>query len=87
MDIAQAPHGINVVVETERSIYIGRFGNANGTKVLIHDAAVHQVQNGEDPEAFIRMTAKYGVPVAHRDLVFDAQGIRRVRRLGDVPKA
>ena len=87
MDIAQAPHGINVVVETERSVYIGRFGKSNGAKVLIHDAAVHAVRNNEEAERFIALTAKYGVPVEHRDLVFETQGIRRVRKLGDVPKA
>jgi hypothetical protein len=87
MDIAQAPHGINVVVETERVVYVGRFGSLDGKRVLIHDAAAYPLRHGEDPEAYIRRTAKYGVPVEHRDLVFEAQGIRRVRRLGDVPKA
>jgi len=87
MHIAQAPHGINVVVETERSVYVGRFGSIDGAQVLIHDAAVHTVRSTEDAETFIRLTAKYGVPVEHRDLVFETQGIRRVRKLGDVPKA
>ncbi len=87
MNISQAPQGINVVVELERTVFIGRLGSVDGEKVLIHDAAVHEVGQGEDPENFIRMTAKYGVPVEHRDLVFEAHGIRRVRKLGDVPKA
>jgi hypothetical protein len=86
MNIAQAPHGINVVVETERIVYIGRFDQSNGFQVKLHDAAKHELLDGEDAEMYIRQTAKYGVPVQHKDLVFDAQGIRRVRKLGDVPK-
>ncbi len=86
MNIAQAPHGINLVVETERIVYIGRFDRTNGFEVRMHDAAMHMLSSGENPEDYIRNTAKYGVPVEHKDLVFEAATIRRVRRLGDVPK-
>ena len=85
MNIAQAPHGINLVVETDDAVYIGRFDNTNGFEVLMHDAAVCESTRG-NPEEFIQTTAKYGVPVQHRDLVFPSQGIRRVRRLGDIIK-
>jgi hypothetical protein len=87
MNIAQAPQGINVVVETERTVYIGRLGKLQGEKVQMHHAAVFQVAAGANAETIIRQAAKYGVPVAHADLVFEAQGIRRVRKLGEVPKA
>jgi len=85
MHIAQAPHGINLVVETDDAVYIGRFDNTNGFEVLMHDAAVCKVKR-DDPDNFIQTTAKYGIPVQHRDLVFPSQGIRRVRRLGDIIK-
>jgi hypothetical protein len=87
MNITQAPHGVNLVVETERAIYIGRLGKPEGNRVKMHHAAVFPLPASEDPEALIRRTAKYGVPVEHQDLVFEVQGIRRVRKLGEVPKA
>jgi len=86
MSITQAPHGMNVVVETEDSVIIGRLGKLEGDQVNMHHAAVFQVTAGESTEELIRHTAKYGVPVEHVDLSFDTQFIRRVRKLGDVPK-
>ena len=35
MNIQEAPHGINLVVETPGTIYIGRFDTFNGFQVLI----------------------------------------------------
>lgn len=87
MDIAQAPHGINLVVETDNAVYIGRMGKPEGDKVRMHHAATFNVNPDQSPEALIRETAKYGVPVAHLDLVFAPIGIRRIRKLGDIPKA
>jgi len=88
MKIHEAPHGINVVIETHGpTVYIGRFDSTNGFTALLHDADVHEVQAGEDPEAYIRETAKYGVDVKHKDVEVEVMQIRRVRVLGDVPKA
>ena len=87
MDIKQAPHGINVVVETEGAVYIGRLGKLEGDRANMHHAAVFEVPPGESPEERIRHTAKYGVPVEHEALLFETRGIKRIRRLGDVPKA
>ena len=87
MQIHEAPHGINLVVETDRGIlYIGRFDETNGFEVMMHDADVHHVGAGEDVEAYVRNTAKYGVAVTHRDVAFPTAGITRVRVLGDVAK-
>jgi hypothetical protein len=87
MKIHEAPHGINLVVETDRDmLYIGRFDETNGFQVLMHDADVHPLEPGEDAEAYVRTAAKYGVAVTHKDVTFDAAGITRVRLLGDVPK-
>ena len=87
MNITQAPQGINVVVETPSAVYIGRLGKLQGDQVQMHHAAVFPVVAGENVEALIRHTAKFGVPVAHADLQFEASGIQRVRKLGEVPKA
>lgn len=87
MNITQAPHGINLVIETDDAVYIGRLGKPEGEQAKMHHAAVFQVENGESPEARIRHTAKYGVPVQHADLLFETTGIKRIRKLGDVPKA
>ena len=87
MSIAQAPHGMNVVVETEGTVIIGRLGKLEGDRVNMHHVAIFRVAAGENPEPIIQHTAKFGVPVEHRDLSFEAQAVRRVRLLGQVQKA
>jgi hypothetical protein len=77
-------HGINLVVETDEVVYIGRFDNSNGFQVLMHDCAIHPIAPGEDTEAFVKQTARYGVAVDRRDVVVDALKVRRVRRLGEI---
>jgi len=86
MELTEAHHGINLVVETTDKVYIGRFDNSNGFQVLMHDCAIHAIETPEAAEEFVRTTAKYGVPVDERDVVFDAAGVQRVRALGDIPK-
>lgn len=87
MQLTQAPRGINVVVETSEAVYIGRVGSVDGKRMQLHHAAVFPLAAGQNPEALIRKTARYGVPVEHQSIVFEAEGSVRVRRLGDVPKA
>jgi hypothetical protein len=86
MNIQQAPHGINVVIETEEAICIGRLGKLQGEQVQMHHAALFQVAPGENTEALIRETARFGVPVEHAEMLFETRGIKRIRKLGDVPK-
>ena len=83
-NLAEAPHGINLVVETDAKVYIGRFDSTNGFQVLMHDAVVREVGQGEERDKFVAETAKYGVPVEHKDLTFEAMGVNRIRRLGDI---
>ena len=87
MNITQAPQGISVVVETEETVYIGRLGSSDGKQVRMHDVAVFELNELENAEDTIRQTAKYGIPVEHRDILFETQGIQRVRKLGEIPKA
>lgn len=86
MNITQAPSGINLVVETDSTVYIGRLGKVEGDNVKMHHAAVFPVTAGESTEALIRQTARFGVPVEHADILFETRGIQRVRKLGEVPK-
>lgn len=86
MQIHQAQHGINLVVETGDTVYIGRFDQTNAFQALLHDCAIHPIAAGEDPEDFVRSAARYGFAVDRRDVQIDVAGIRRVRVLGDVPK-
>ena len=87
MNIQEAPHGINVVIETDKNrVYIGRFDSATPFAALLHDCDVHDYAEGEDPEPYIRETAKYGVDVNHKDVQVEVASIQRVRLLGDVPK-
>jgi hypothetical protein len=87
MNITQAPRGINVVVETDHAVYIGRLGKLDGEQVNLHHTAVYRLSDVGNPEPQIREVAKFGVPVEHIDLAIEKHGIRRVRRLGVVPKA
>ena len=88
MKIHEVPHGINVVLETHgKRVYIGRFDSTNGFTALLHDCDVKDFGPDEDPEAYIRETAKYGVDVKQRDLQVDVMELARIRLLGDVPKA
>ena len=87
MNIHEAPHGSNVVIETQgKTIYIGRFDSTNGFTALLHDCDVHEVSEAEDAEAYIRETAKYGVDVKHKDVEVEVVEIQRVRLLGQIPK-
>lgn len=84
--LTQEMHGINLVIETTDTVYIGRFDNNNGFQVMMHDCSVHPIVNEEETEAFVAQTAKYGVAVDQKDIVFDTAGVKRVRVLGDIAK-
>ncbi len=82
--LTQEMHGINLVIETGETTYIGRFDNNNGFQVSMHDCSIHPVENEEENEAFIKQTAKYGVAVDKKDVVLDTASIQRVRVLGEI---
>jgi hypothetical protein len=87
MNIQDAPHGINVVIETnDGHIVIGRFDSTTGFEALLHDCDVHALGDGEDAETYIRTTAKYGVAVNSPNAQVDVTSIGRVRLLGEIPK-
>lgn len=87
MNIQDAPHGINVVIETsDGQVVIGRFDSATPFQAFLHDCDVHALTEGEDAEAHIQKTATYGVAVNQRDAQVDCAAIERVRLLGDIPK-
>ena len=74
------------VVETDGTVYIGRFDETNGFEALLHDADVWEPKEGEEPDHWIRETATYGVDVKHRDLKISALEVTRWRPLGDIEK-
>jgi hypothetical protein len=87
MDIQDAPHGINVVVETRSGrVYIGRFDSTNGFAALMHDCDVKDFAPGEDREGYIREAATYGIDVKERDAQLDVADVSRVRLLREIPK-
>ncbi len=86
MEIHEAPHGINLVVETPEVVYIGRFDETNGFQVTMHDCSIHRIESAGESEAFVTNAAKYGIAVDQRDVVFDATQVQRVRVLGEIPK-
>ncbi len=83
-ELTQEMHGLNLVIETTTTTYIGRFDNNNGFQVCMHDCALHPVVSADDTDSFVKQTAKYGVEVHQRDVVFDTAGVQRVRVLGDI---
>ena len=87
MNIQDAPHGINVVVETRSGrVYIGRFDSTNGFAALLHDCDVKDFAPGEDRERYIREAATYGIDVKERDAELDCAEVERVRLLREVAK-
>ena len=84
MQLTEAHHGINLVIETNDTVYIGRFDNSNGFQILMHDCSVHSIESADSAEEHVRNTAKFGVAVDQRDVVFDAASVQRVRVLGDI---
>ncbi|MCC7011103.1 MAG: hypothetical protein IT454_00960 [Planctomycetes bacterium] len=87
MNIQDAPHGINIVVETRSGrVYIGRFDSANGFTALLHDCDVRDFSNVEEREKHVRETATYGIDVKERDAQVDVLQVASVRLLRDVPK-
>jgi hypothetical protein len=85
--IREAPHGLNLVIETRSGrVIIGRFDSATPFEVLMHDCDVYEPQPGTDPEAYIRETATYGVDVKQRDFSFPAAEVVRWRHLGAIEK-
>lgn len=85
--IQDAPHGVNVVVETrEARIYVGRFDSVNGFTALLHDCGIHDVAPGEDGERYVREAATYGIDVSKRDVTLDVAQVVRVRLLGEIEK-
>ncbi|MFM7296251.1 MAG: hypothetical protein ACKO4Q_03405 [Planctomycetota bacterium] len=87
MNIQDAPHGINIVVETAKGrLYIGRFDSANGFTALLHDCDVRDIADPAAREQHVRLTATYGIDVQERDVQVDVLQVSRVRLLRDIPK-
>ncbi len=86
-NIAQAPHGMNLVVELKNgSAIIGRFDESNGFEVLMHDVDLWQEGQEGDREHWIRETATYGVDVKQRDCTFPSSDVQNWLPLGQVEK-
>jgi hypothetical protein len=87
MNIQDAPHGLNLVLETRSGrVYIGRFDSTNGFTALLHDCDVRDLPAAEEREKHIRESATYGIDVRQRDATVDVVEVTRVRLLRDIPK-
>ncbi len=87
MQLQDAPHGLNIVVETRTGrVVIGRFDSADPFSALLHDCDVRDFAAGEDREPFIRETATYGIDVKQRDVKVDVGSVANVRMLRDIAK-
>jgi len=86
MKIQEVPQGINVVVETDQLVYIGRFRHSDPGLVRLQDCAVHANAPSANTESYVRRTAKYGVDISEQDIVLQEGSVLRVRALKDIPK-
>jgi hypothetical protein len=74
-------HGITVVVETARALWVGRFHEVTPKGILLHDAGRHEDGAAESREEFLRKVMKYGIPATHRTAVIPEAEVVRISKL------
>ncbi|MBI4577766.1 MAG: hypothetical protein HY722_16005 [Planctomycetes bacterium] len=80
-----ALHGITVVVDAGRTVYIGRCDEETQEGIHLVDVDEHEDgAGGQSKEDFIRRAARFGAWVRHPRLMVPRDGIASVTRLGDV---
>jgi len=81
-------HGITVVVETTGPrVYVGRCDEQNGTGIVLLDADHHDDgEGGKSRDEYLRFAARYGIFKKHDRVLVPRGEIRRVVRLGDLPR-
>lgn len=75
-------HGITVVLETEGSLWVGRFDSVTPKGVLLHDAGCYEdgVTEGTR-EDYLQKTLKYGVRATARNVVIPETAVKGIRQL------
>ena len=87
MSITSVARGINLVVETPKRVYFGRFSKTERGRICLKRAAMAEIAEGAERERVIRRAARYGFVRDYDDLSFYEGSILRVRALGEIEKA
>lgn len=78
-------HGITVVLETERALWVGRFDSVTPKGVLLHDAGAYE--DGVTPgtrEEYLQKTLKFGVRATAKNVIIPEGEVRGMRQLAEV---
>ena len=81
-------HGITVVVDTtEDALWIGRCDDEDAQRVILLDADVHRLADGEtdrlDRQAWLEKADRFGVWPRHQHVVIPREQVVSLRRLGE----
>ena len=81
-------HGITVVVETNGPrVYVGRCDEETRAGIILLDADHHDDgADGKSTADYLRFAARYGIYKKHDRVVVPRADIRKVTRLGDLPR-
>lgn len=76
-------HGVTVVLDTERTLWVGRFDSVTPEGYLLKEAGCFEdgVTEGTREE-YLQKTRKFGVRVVARNTVVPEGAVRGMKRLG-----
>ncbi len=79
-------HGMTVVVDTEGPrVMVGRCHQITETRVILHDADVHDESDGVVSKAeFLKRTAKVGPWARHAQLAVPLDEVASIQLLGEL---
>jgi hypothetical protein len=78
-------HGLTVVVETpEDLLYLGRYDFEDEGRIVLRDAEVRPIREGEDRERILARSAKFGVFKTHDRIEIPRAEIAGIRRLAEI---
>ncbi len=85
----EALHGITVVLYTSGPrTFVGRYDNADGGFVLLHQADFHEATaTGPERDAWLAQVRRYGVAPKYPSLTVPLKDITKTMPLGDLPLA
>lgn len=78
-------HGVTVVLETDRALWVGRFDSVTPNGVLLHDAGCHE--DGMSPgtrEEYLQKTLKFGVQPTTKHKLIPEPEVRGIRALAEI---
>ena len=79
-------HGITVVVDTDGpEVFVGRCDDMDDREVVLHDADVHQAEDGAPTkEEYLEKAARFGVWKKFDRVVIPRSRVTSVTRLGEL---